>query len=79
MTQISAGLELVRKNLGRTCTLINSYHVGEDVLRTTADLDLLRRSVSQDPMGLHPQGSGARLWGERVFDALLRNGLLTRL
>jgi hypothetical protein len=77
--QIKLGLEDVKNANGSTCALVDSYTVGGDVLKTDSDLQLMRNASAQDPMGLHPQGSGARLWGERVFEALLKRGLLNRL
>ncbi|NBW80270.1 hypothetical protein EBR21_00815 [bacterium] len=77
--QIKLGLDDVESANGSTCVLVDSYTVGGDVLKTDSDLQLMRNASAQDPMGLHPQGSGARLWGERVFDALLKRGLLDRL
>ncbi|MEY3902449.1 MAG: hypothetical protein RL189_1755 [Pseudomonadota bacterium] len=79
MANIKLALDDIKKASGSTCFLIDSYTVGKEVLRTSADLQLMRQSVSADPMGLHPQGSGARLWGERVFDALVGQKLLERL
>lgn len=77
--QIKLGLEDVKNANGSTCALVDSYTVGGDVLKTDSDLQLMRNASAQDPMGLHPQGSGARLWGERVFEALLKLRLLDRL
>lgn len=79
MANIKLALEDIKKSNGSTCTLIDSYNVGKEVLRTPADLQLMTQSISADPMGLHPQGTGARLWGERVFDALVWQKLLERL
>lgn len=69
----------VKSSTGKTCALIDSYTVGKDVLKDDADLQLLRQSVSADPMKLHPRGAGAKLWAERVFKALVDRKLLTPL
>lgn len=79
LSNIKSALADIKTQTGTTCELIDSYTVGADVLKSNADLQHMRNSVSVDPMGLHPQGSGARLWAERVFEALTARGLLTRL
>lgn len=76
---LKSALDGVKSELGSTCYFIDSYHVGQQVLKTQSDLQTMRNASAQDPMGLHPQGSGARLWGERVFEALVNLGLLDRL
>lgn len=79
ISNIKSALDAVKNQIGSTCTLIDSYTVGQDVLKSNADLLLMRDSVSADPMGLHPQGTGARLWAERVFQALLDRKMLNSL
>lgn len=76
---LTAGLRDVERAIGKTCQLIDSYTVGKDVLKSDADLQLMRNAVSGDPMKLHPRGAGARLWAERVFKALVAKKLLTPL
>ena len=76
---IVASLNEVKASTGKTCALIDSYTVGKDVLKNNAALQLLRQSVSADPMQLHPRGAGAKLWAERVFKALVERNLLTHL
>lgn len=76
---LTAGLRDVEQAMGKTCQLIDSYTVGKDVLKNEADLQLMRNAVSADPMKLHPRGAGARLWAERVFDALVARNMLTPL
>jgi len=78
IANLKSAVNSVKSEIGKTCTLIDSYTVGGDVLRTDEDLYVMRSAVLADPMRLHPQGVGARLWAERVFDALLKNELLTR-
>ncbi len=60
----------MQKETGKTCAFIDSYNVGKDVLKNNADLQIMRDSVSTDPMKLHPRGAGAKLWAERVFEKL---------
>jgi hypothetical protein len=76
---IKFAVDSIEKDTGRTCTLVDSYTVGGDVLRNNNDLALMRDAVSADPMKLHPRGSGARLWAERVFETLVSKGLLSKL
>lgn len=79
IANIKAALTDIKNQTGKTCELIDSYSVGADVLKNNSDLQKMRSSVSADPMGLHPQGAGARLWAERVFEALTARGLLSKL
>lgn len=79
IANLKAAVTGVEKETGRTCTLIDSYNVGGDVLLNNSDLALMRSSVSADPMKLHPRGAGAKLWAERVYAALVKRGLLTNL
>jgi lysophospholipase L1-like esterase len=79
LSNIKSALADIKTQTDTTCEVIDSYSVGADVLKTNTDLQHMRNSVSADPMGLHPQGAGARLWAERVFEALAARGLLTRL
>lgn len=79
ISYLKSALDGVKSELGSTCSFIDSYHVGQRVLKTQSDLQTMRNASAQDPMGLHPQGSGARLWGERVFETLVNLGLLDRL
>jgi hypothetical protein len=76
---IVTSLNDIKESNGQTCTLIDSYTVGKDVLKNNSDLQILRQSVSSDPMKLHPRGAGAKLWAERVFNALIQRNLLTPL
>lgn len=79
MKNLISALDDVKSSVGKTCTLIDSYTVGKDVLKNNSDLQLMRRAVSSDPMKLHPRGAGAKLWAERVFAALVSRNLLTPL
>ena len=79
IANLKSAIGSLKTELGRTCTLIDSYTVGKDVLRNESDLQMMRDSVSQDPMKLHPRGPGAKLWAERVFDALKQQELLNPL
>lgn len=79
IANLKAANESVRAELGRSCTLIDSYTVGKDVLKNNSDLQLMRDAVSGDPMKLHPRGAGAKLWAERVFETLKNQGLLSPL
>jgi hypothetical protein len=79
IVNLKAANESVRAELGRSCTLIDSYTVGKDVLKNNSDLQLMRDAVSGDPMKLHPRGAGAKLWAERVFETLKNQGLLSPL
>ena len=67
---LKSAIDAVQKETGKTCAFIDSYNVGKDVLKNNADLQIMRDSVSTDPMKLHPRGAGAKLWAERVFEKL---------
>jgi hypothetical protein len=68
--RIKQGLASVERELGRTCTLIDSYNVGGDVLKSNSDKAVVVKSLRNDPMGLHPSGAGARLWADGVYSAI---------
>ena len=79
ISNLKAANESVQAELGRSCTFIDSYTVGKDVLKNNSDLQLMRDAVAGDPMKLHPRGAGAKLWAERVFEALKLVNLVTPL
>ncbi|MEN9530005.1 MAG: hypothetical protein RI932_1878 [Pseudomonadota bacterium] len=79
ISNLKAANESVQAELGRSCTFIDSYTVGKDVLKNNSDLQLMRDAVAGDPMNLHPRGAGAKLWAERVFEALKLVNLVTPL
>lgn len=67
---LKSAIDTVQKETGKTCAFIDSYNVGKDVLKNDTDLQIMRDSVSTDPMKLHPSGAGAKLWARRVFEKL---------
>ena len=66
----------VKAKWGRGCTIVDSYHLEKDVLKTDSDLRVMNDSVARDPMLLHPGEAGAKLWADRVMEKLLREGVL---
>jgi hypothetical protein len=67
----------VKAKWGRGCTIVDSYHLGKDVVKTDSDMKVMNDSLESDPMKLHPQGAGAKLWADRVIEKLLRDGILS--
>jgi hypothetical protein len=73
---LTDALAAVKAKMGRGCTLVDSYRQGADVLKTNSDLKVMNDSLLNDPMRLHPQGAGAKLWADRVLEKLLKDGVL---
>ena len=79
MKSIVRGLEKTRTKHGTTCVFIDSYHMGKDVVKTTSDKSLLEASLERDYMKLHPSGEAAKLWANRVFEALVEKDFLHQI
>ena len=73
---IKQGLQDVEAEYDSTCTLIDSYSLGDDVIKTINDKKVIENSVKNDSMKLHPAGDGAHLWADRVFEKLLQDNFL---
>ena len=79
MKSIERGLEKARSKYGRTCVFVDSYHMGKDVIKNQSDKATLEASLERDYMKLHPSGEGAKLWANRVFEALVEKDFLHAL
>jgi len=76
INNLKSANDMIKNAMGRSCAVIDSYSIGKEILNNQADLELMQSAVSADPMKLHPRGSGAKLWADRVFQSVKNRGLV---